>query len=311
MEKIRLKDTIYWIIRVLIAFVLIYFILFKVDLRGLFVLLKSAKIHFLTFAVITFLASIIIGGYKLFLFFPKHKHPYKFMKVFLYSFVIGNISPARVGDFSLAYFLGGNKTLNLIKQLLDKGITFYLNFLIGLIALMMIGGWNIAICAIIIGFILMPLIIFLFNKTFLLRWVKNGKNVNKVFIHFKKNYILINSLIKNKPLLVVWNSALTLLKMCLSSIATYFIFLSLGVSLSFTKLIFITGAYIVVTAFPFSIQGLGLGEITTLNIYYLWGIPYEMGFAVNLITTFFVYATSLLLILFFKPKISTLKQKVL
>ncbi len=197
-----------------------------------------------------------------------------FLRDYLVSWALGSLSPARVGDLSIIYFLKAYKVP--VGQasaitLIDKGITFVVLSLIAAFGSLLFfqsdNGGILILFILSAGFILSALFYSKrfrewANKHILKKYANNFKGFSKTIFYFLK---------KKKGLLFL-NSIVTLIKSLMNFFGIMVLFLAFDTSVPFLHIATINAILTFLSLIPFSLSGLGIREASAVVLFSNIGI---------------------------------------
>jgi len=286
------------IVGILILFYLLYFVGFKKIYESLVIfnyrLLPLILVFFFLFMIISvYNVKILINPIKRVSF-------NEVMKYFFVGWTYSLFLPLKVGEFSLAYFLkykvGMGKTCAAV--LMDKVITFFFTFIIAIIGVCVIFNGFIALKVLLLFLVLFVMFIFIMSekarlfirKYVLKKYSKRLKGFSSTFFSYFK---------ENKRYLFL-NSFLTLIKIGVTAIFGYFIFLSLGLRINPLIIAFVSSLEILSVFIPLTVNGLGIKQGIGLYAYSLIGVGSSIVAARYVIGLIIRYGFGLLVMLFVK-----------
>ena len=276
MKKIKeiKKSTLF---KIIISVLLIFFLFKRVGVGNITSTLRFFNIYFLLLAALAFFANHLVAVVNLKILSSPIKNIRwsELTKDYFHSYALGMLSPGKVGEFSLTYFLK-NRGITFGEGaaivLFDKLITL---LTLALIALFGFGTFFpevgkqsilIVLAAITLFFLFVVFSsnIRIFIRKFILR---------KYSFYFKgfSNYFKL--MITSKSYLSILNICLTLLKWVFSSLILYFILIGFNVKIPFYQIYFISSFIALVSLVPIAINGIGVKESVAIFLYGVIGVP--------------------------------------
>lgn len=266
------------IFRNIFGIAMLVLLIHYVGINNIYSSMKSMKIFYF---------PILIGLYFLFLFFSalcirtliKKELPLK--KIFKYyslSWVYGLISPGKIGELSLVYFLkkeGIDTIPSFVVSFLDKFITFIFLSIVASFGFFFFFDTNQAIYIMaIIGilFVLLSLI----THTDLLRFLI-PKRYHIYLSSFSNEY---KSFFKNHKERVYANFFYTTLRWATNSFLVFVIFSSLGVTVNLIYILIINTITALLSLVPVTINGLGIRQ--SMGVYLFSKININPAVSLNM-----------------------------
>ncbi len=300
-----MKKQINLLLKIIFGVSILSILFYKIGVDNLLDTISKTKPEFMIIVFCLYLVSFIIGAINLkILFDPVYK--FKFKTIFKHStksWAIGLITPGKIGEYSIAYFIKEyvdiGKSVAIIT--IDKIITIIVLCLMAITGTFVFFNLNDAL-KIIAGIIILIsiLIVSIFSekireliKHYLLR--KKAKMFSG-FSSTLKDYTIS----KKKVLLI--NFWLTFLKWSISTISTYLLIKGMGGQTGFLILFPLTAITTIVALIPISLSGLGTKELTAVFLYNLIGIDAQITLSVHIVLIFFNYIFAFFFLLAYKVK---------
>jgi len=316
MSKIR--NTISKILPIF-GVLLFIFILSRVGVSAIWGNLKTLNFPYFTIAVILLVPAVFLKAYKwrgvvgvLGFSYPH----FESFKVMLISYFIGSITPARLGDFSRAWYLKKrNVPLSkafssvLIDRIFDLGILI-LMAVFSVVTL--VHAFSLAyssILMILFVAIFFAVSVFLVLRKNLMRRVlrpffymlipeKYHKKLINVFDDFYESISLFSQDMRASLSLAF----LTLLTWLVSFLSVYFAALALNIQISYFTLILILPFTTLVEMLPISFSGIGTRDAVLILIFSLLLIPASQAVSLAVIILILSYIMNLVGALFWIKK---------
>lgn len=265
------------IARITLGFLILSLLMYKIGLIQIIDVLKTTKIVYVIPAIVAFLSTLILNACKVDILLKSLGYKVSFCrltKCAISAWAIGVITPAKLGEFSIIYFLK-NEGINIGKgtavSLLDRmislstisffaivGVTFYfttkkaLEFAVLSLILLIIG----------IILIKSEIIRDFIKKTILKKYSTNFRGFSKTFffiLNHRKGSVLANIII-------------TTIKGMIGALVLYSLFLALDIHIAYYHIFFITAITSLLSLIPITISGLGIKEAGTVYLFgYLLG----------------------------------------
>ncbi|MDP3918837.1 MAG: lysylphosphatidylglycerol synthase transmembrane domain-containing protein [Nanoarchaeota archaeon] len=279
--------------KVLISLSIIVFLFTKINPTDFIAALKTFDIYFFLLLLPPYLLALIFGGAALKSLFREKSLEKGYYWTYIKAWFLGFITPGRVGEFSIMYFLrkkGISLSRIIMAYFLDKAISFSILFIIAAISLYFLIED--------ITLLKIELIIFILIITSLLLII--NKNSRKIIRNFSKKFKIkrldlilerFSDIIKNKKG-IFNNFILNFSKWITAAFFMYIIFLGFDIHYPFLIIFAVTSIERIVSYLPISIGGLGVREITAVYLYGSQGIPSEIVLSVYAIT----YLTNIIVI---------------
>ncbi len=281
------------IIKIIISLVIFLILIKIIGIEKILGTLYQIKIYYLIPIFLLYGLIIIIGAWSIDILLKSLNKHIKFLKLFKYTIIswsVGLISPGKLGEFSIVYFLKKEKIklgTGFAIILTDKIITLIVLLIFTLVtaALLLtkkeVTYTIIGILVIIFGICLLSL-----KK---LRTFIGGKILRKYSRNFKGFYKTIIFLIKKKKKYLIINFIVTIAKWLVSAIVTSLIFLSLNAKANIFFITIISASLIILNLVPITFHGIGLKEGVGVYLYGLIEIPGEIVVATYVIFNIMAY----------------------
>ncbi len=226
----------------------------------------------------------------------------KLLKYYVPCQVLGMIMPAKLGEFSILYFLkkhGISPETGSAVMILDKAITLCTGALISIIGIILLHNSSMK------NILILSLSVIAISIAILLLFVNNNcrnmlknlfENLFKARFRRIKNFFLNIKQILSCKKSVIYNIFLTFLRFAATTATFYFIFLAIGENINAALLFFILALSLVVTAIPVSI--FGVKESIIAGIFVLFGIDAVKSALAVLLVLFLKIMTFLLLYIY-------------
>ena len=134
----------------------------------------------------------------------------------------------------------------------------------------------------------MIIIIILATTEFTRRGIRKYilRKYSKNFSGFHKT---LNKIKEQNKLGILINSILTFLRIGLTSLSIYFLFLSLNTNISFLNIFLINAMITIISYIPLTIQGIGIKEFSAVLLFSKIGIPSNITIAVYILFIIYKY----------------------
>jgi len=280
-----------------IGIAIFIYILFKINLKQVFVEIRGAKLIFLFGALILVLVLLIIQTFKWFLIARKQKICVPFSEAIKINFIsnfYGFITPSKLGtliriDYLKKYCNMGKGISNfVIDKVMDIFSLFFLAIIMGYFFKDRFRFFSLGYLIVI--FVVFALIFVIFyNKVrsrFLLKLLYHNllpKRLKKrIRIDFDSFY---DDLPKKRFLILIFG--VNILTWLITYLITYLIGLSLGINLPFVYFLAILPLATIVAQIPITINGLGTREATMIGLFRLFGISAAKVFSMSILSIVF------------------------
>jgi uncharacterized protein (TIRG00374 family) len=256
-------------IKALIGLAFLVAVLTSVNVDEALTTLSQAAPSLVILGFLVFLTVQIIAAFNIYLFLQSTS-PTPFTKVFsatMYSLAAGLITPGRVGEASIAYFLKDDveEAHSLAVVFLDKALTvavlaFYASFAV---TFFIPSSYNIAL---LVGLV-----------SILVAAVTCLHVIPRSFIHRATQWLHIRDHVdtfidtvvhlSRRPVTAV-NTVVTLVKWGVTGIMFYALFLSVGVDVSLVYHVIFAAVMTLSSLLPFTVSGLGVREAAGVALYH-------------------------------------------
>jgi len=288
------------ILQMLVGFTILFFFFRAIGISEFWEVLKKINLFWLiplflitllTQAIATINLAVVLKAIN-----KKAPFSYLFRAVTL-TFSLGTIAPGRTGDFSLVFFLK-NKGIDyghgLATTLLDKMISFFVISLLALFGIFWFLNLKLFWTIFIFSFLSIFISIFVISS-------KNIRNIIKKYVlrkyskHFKGFYKSFRYILKKRKRYVFLDIIITILRLVVSFLSTWFVFKAFNQSIPFYYIIFVSSIISIVTLIPISFSGLGIKEgLGTYMYSSLGNIAPSISMNVMIILTMRKYTMALL-----------------
>ena len=290
-------------LKILVSVILLSLLVYKIGLKKLIDTLLKIDSRFLWIVLSFYLILFVLGAINLKILFDslvriKLKDMFRY---YVLSWAVGLVTPGKIGDYSIAYFL--KKKINLGKSIaittIDKIITVVVLFIMSIFGFFIFLEYYDAIKIMLIIIVLLCVLGgVLFSKKikdFVKKYLLKDKA--KMFTGFSKT---LNLFVRRKKKILLINFILTLFKWILASVISYYLIISFGIQTEFLILIPITAMTLIISLVPISLSGLGVKELTAVYLYGLVGIDASIAMGVHVLILCFNYGFALLFSLAYK-----------
>lgn len=292
-----MKKIIFSVLRFSVSFLLIYFLLRKIDFHKLFLQFLNINYYFLFLAFITQLSTVFIGSYRWQALLSARDIRIGFNKLLSYSFIglfFNFFLPGSSGgDFVRIY-----KVIDHTEDKMYAGISVLAERIIGtytMISFVFIAclfSFNLlpnklllTIFSVIIAFFCF-LLLFIFLKTWIISLINKMPGKGKTFNKIKENVIIfyeaMHFFITHRQVLIKI-MIISFFMQFLAIMGCYFVAKSIGLSLSvFYFFIFVPVTFFI-TAIPISLSGIGVREGVFVYLFSKAGVPSDTAVMVSLL----------------------------
>ncbi len=289
-----IKKKVVNLIKVIVSIVILIILFYKLGLSESLNTLKNINFYFVVlflcfffFTVLSFTLNIFILLKK----FDKNIAFLKLIKITLIAWAAGMLLPGKIGEFCLTHFLkkydletGESSSILVLDKIITLSITAIFAVIGFLIFFSLIQTVYLLIC-----------IISLFILIFIFVFTNFGRGLIKKYILRKKQALfkgfsktLFEYFKYHKKLLVI-NFSVTLIRVLTGGLMIFFIFKSLGATVSLIMIILIFAMSTIVSLIPISISGLGIKQSFGAYMYSLIGVSKEIiggNYIINILLTY-------------------------
>lgn len=282
------------IIKFAIGLSLITFIIYKVGFSRVIETISKINLLWIIPMFIIYFIALLIGAYNIHLLLSINKNKLRYSQVFWYyliSYSIGLFTPANLGEFYMAKLLKKHKikiSHGLTISAIDKLITIFVMIIISLIGILIF--FREIINPAIPATTLVIFLIFLFISTrnrikYLLKKIlkTRKKEIDAV-------YRLLKKFIEKRKDILIINFLLTIIKLFIATIGTYFVFRSLGFNVALILIFFITIIARLISLIPITYDGLGVKESIAIILYGAYSISPAAVASMYLVYLFINYS---------------------
>ena len=292
----------YNILKILLAIILLGVLVYYVGAKNILNILKEFNIIYLIPAAALLLLGYMLNAFNLYIMLTPLKLKNKFSEYFYqYSLsrAMGFISPSRIGDFSLPYFMAQKEYGKIFGiMIIDKMITIGVMSAFGIIGIEhYFGIVYFLIC--LVGFSVLAIMILMAFTNIKLRSFLS-KKLGKYNKHFLGFYESITILLKKHLNLILINCILTIARLAVSAGIIYVLFMGLGFQLQFLDVFLIFNISFLTSFLPITINGFGFKELVVVLLYSRIGVESAAAFNVHIITFMESYVIILLIIAIMK-----------
>lgn len=289
------------ILKLLAGSIILFILVMKVGVKNIFKILSSFNFIFIMPLILLYLLSLVLGAVCLKILLNGVKKEISLrciVKAYLLSSMIGVITPGRIGEFSLVYFLRKYNIpigTSAAVSVLDKIIT--------LIILMAFSVWG--------SFIFMEhyitiMILAASITGAMIVWFifisKTGRNLIKIYLFRKitdkiKGFSkTLNELAKEK-MHILYNVVLTVIRWLLHFASFYVTFFAFGVKLPIFSLLLLA-IVALIALIPITFGGLGVKEAAAVYLFKYVGIKPEIVLSVFLFIFVIKYLSNFAIMLY-------------
>lgn len=297
-----MKKFLLTIIKIIISLSILLYLLYKLNFSEVYKTILAVSIFIIILIILRYFGLVFINSLNLKILTKSLRLRVSLPTLFKYnllSYAVGQYSPGRAGEISLAYFL--NK----------KGISygegtavFIMDKLISTFALIVfsIFGFFIFFPKILAIKVSLLLIAFLAGLCFFLILKKTRKFAKKYILRkysskfkgFSRNLLY---LLKRKKRFLLLNVLITFGRILFGGYIIYLILLFFDIKISFFLVPTISSVGIISSSLPISISGLGVRESIVVYLYSQFNVAAVIIGSVYLLITFLHYIISAISIL--------------
>jgi glycosyltransferase 2 family protein len=237
-------------------------------------------------------------------------------KYYAKSWALGLITPAKVGEFSLVYFLRKKQVKigsSVALILIDKIITFFLMIIIALFSSQLFSNqFNITYLLFSAFSLFLVLALFITNKTLKNYVIKklNYRIITSFITKIKGYSQTIIEVFQNKRFITA-NFGLTLFRYFIGVYVIHLAFFLIGNPVNYWHIFIIQSLVILISSVPITNAGLGLKEGTAVFLFSLVGVPTSITFIVYLSFTLVTYFVGFMIFLIFRKENEPAKKELL
>lgn len=262
--------------KISISILLLVFLFWKFGLKEIIKTISTISASLVILVLLIFLINIILGSWKIFILFNALKTKLNFfslLKHYTISWFLSFFTPAKIGQFSLVYFLKKERV-----KVGESSAVFVVDKIIGLTTLFIlsISGFFIffktseALKIVLISLFLISFLSFaslsrvgknLIKKIILRRY-------SKVFVGFSK----AESLILKKKSLILKNFVISMANWVINAVSVYILFVGFNQKISLFSVVSINAVLGMISFIPISISGLGVREASAVFFFSKLGI---------------------------------------
>ena len=277
------------LIQVGIGLILLCLLILSIGSESIVHVINESDLYWLLLSFLFSLFGYLINSIKLYVLFyaiTKKISFFKFSKNYMLSVSIGTISPSRIGDLSLGYFLnkeGLSKTKGISITMIDKLLNVFIMIIIAIITVYYflekkyfysIVSFFVAVSSILFLIAKFKKSIVFFKKLIPYKFYKILKSFintfNEFFLFFKFSIFL--------------NVFLSFLRYVIASISFLLLFYSFNYNITFLEVFSINSIALLVALIPITFSGLGLLEASATYLFYqLAGVDLVVCLSVMLI----------------------------
>lgn len=296
------------IIRILAGFLILSVLLYKIGLVQIVDVLKTVNIIYLIPAIIAFLSTLILNASKIDILLKSlnHKiHFWRLVRCAASAWAVGVITPAKLGEFSIIYFLKNNNVQigkGTAISLLDRIISISVISFFAIIGIGVYFTTEKALQLIILVSIALVLGLYIIKSKTIRDFIKKRvlKRYSTNFSGFSKTFFQI---FNNKRVMLA-NVITTTIKGAVGALVLYSLFLALNTTIAYPPIFFITAITSLLSLIPITISGLGIKEAGTVYLFsYLVGIDPKVTAGVAVLNLMIKYSIAAIVMFFFRQKI--------
>ncbi len=303
-----MKAKLSSLLKIAVGLAILFMLIYGVGITKLVNEIRNMDYWLLIPASIIYFAGLYFGALKIYaLVSPIHKkiNMKKIFHIFINTWALGMITPGKVGELSIIYFLH-NEDVNLgdgaAIAVLDKLVRF---FSIGFFAVFGFfiffdesAAWR---SVLILSGIALAGIFFIFSdpgRAFIKKYL-----LRKYHQKFKGFSSRLFWFLRKGKRFVLLNLILNLIKWATAAFAIYILFFAFGQKVPFVFVFVITCLTTIIALIPVSLSGLGLRESASVFLYGLIGVESGAVLGTYLVALALNYAISFLTVMASSVKI--------
>ncbi len=253
------------LLKVLVSLLIISLLLYFIGFRKVFETILKINILFLPIIIIIYFLTALIGSINMFILLKPLKHNIPYLKILKFTFLswaIGVITPAKIGHFSMVYFLkkeGINMGDGAAIWVLDKIISLSMSFIFfvfGFSLFFRIDQLVIAILAILSAASIPAFI--LFHKKG--RYIIKKFVLRKYSIKFSGFSNCLSNYIKKFKRYILMDCITTLIGLVIDALSLLILFVSFNEHTSLIKIMVVRAINVFASLIPITLDGLGIRE---------------------------------------------------
>jgi len=304
----RIKKIIY-VIGFLIGLAILIFLIYDVGIGSVYGAILSANIYYVILAFLILTLVLFLGGLNIVLFaicLGHKRRPFEIISTYILNWVVSQVVPIRISSLSLLLLLKKSKIK--IKDgvaiiLVDKIIT-----LTALLALTAIGLFYFFPTNSVIKYPILFVILLLFitvltlsarSERFLLSML-NSLKISSFVANNLEGFSLASKKIMRYKRLIIFNTLITFVKLLITALITYTIFLGFGAKANVFEFLLISIVVSALASLPITNAGLGVRELSAVVLYaQLMGIDRTVIASTYLIFLFLKYVFSIVFLIIY------------
>lgn len=288
-----MKKGITTAVRTVIGVGLLFFLIKAVGLSTIIAALKQLKVTALAVAIFLWVVGYLLGAVNIQLMFRPIKRSIPFrktLKYYTFSWVSGMLTPARLGQLLLVFFLkkeGFKNGQAIVIQVIDRAITLLVVMLLSYLGLFLFFTKEQAVPIVILSAVL-----FISGCAIL-----TGEPTRRIL----KRYILrrhatafrgfseaLKAYTKAYPILVL-NFVITITKTTMNALFIAVLFLGLNTRVNVIDIIVLYAVVTIISLLPLSINGLGLKEASAVYLFSMIGVDKGIAASTFILATVINY----------------------
>lgn len=284
------------IAKIAVGIVILVLLVIQVSVQEIIRVMSSFNVIFILPILALHIAALMLGAMNIQVLLHGISKKIGFsemLKKYLLSSVIGAITPGRLGEFSLVYFLKKNNIpigVSAAIILLDKILTILtlIAFSVWGLFIFFSGQVALEVLAVSIGGlgVMWFICISETGKNLVKRFML--KSLNDSFNGFSKT---LSELVRKKKKYVIGNIIITIMKWLLHFVLFYITFLAFEVTLPISSLL-LFATVMLIAYIPVTFGGLGLREVAAVYIFKFIGIEPEVVVSVFLLILIVKYLSN-------------------
>ncbi len=296
----KIKNFLRFFVGFLILILLIYFI-------GIDKVIKTIPKFNLLFIIpilILMILTYLIEAYKIKIMLKPEGINITMKRSFHYyivSWIFGLITPARLGEFSMSYFLdkdGYSMGKSMAVLVLNRIVNLLLLVIIAILGFFIFFTINQAIKLTLVLFLLIIILFFVILSKRIRRYIKRiiSRKYRDKFKNFSKSFYYF---IRYRKKLLCLVSILALVKWLITFFIVYIAFLAFKEQVSFFMISLISAITLIISFIPISIAGLGTKEVSAVYFYSLINIAPEITTSLYIILLFLSYISAIIGLIYY------------
>ena len=275
MER-KMNKKLLNIARIFLGVFILFLLFWRVGVDKIYDAFSRADLIFVLLSVFAFLLVVFISSVNVYILLSRIKkiNFVKFLRFYLLGWVTGQVSPGKIGEFSLAYYMKNENVQSgkiVAVVLLDKLISLIFVGGTALVGFLFFFREKFAFEAILLFFgIVFGVIVFFFSntgRTFIKKYI-----LRKYSIHFKGFSKALNFFLLKQKKFLFYDFLLTALRMFFVVTMFSLLFIAFGTRVDFLTVFLNVCMIGVITSLPITTGGLGVRESAATFLFGLSGV---------------------------------------